>query len=296
MLTSNTSMQFQYGTILCTSGCAYEFYGRHAIRTSYGGFSIAAKQWKVASSTYRGSLTAPAASGECYFAQNDGRYYLTAFSTIVGSAPALPYLLDSDGPFTSSSACRPVKQTCPGDPSCPPTGTVCNEWTPPEECQLSPIVINLGRGDFALSGQNDPVDFDITADGVPDRITWTARGMAMAFLALDRNRNHTNSGFGTAAANGFEALAAFDANRDSRVDAADPVWTDLLLWTDANHNGVSEADELQPVAMSRVTQLGLEYRTTRRHDQAGNMFKHEALLRRDGHADVYYDIYFVRVQ
>jgi hypothetical protein len=69
----------------------------------------------------------------------------------------------------------------------------------------------------------------------------------------------------------------------------------LLLWTDTNHNGRSEVDELQPIVTSTVSQLGLEYHTARRHDQAGNMYKHEALLRRDGHADLYYEIYFVRV-
>ncbi len=39
----------------------------------------------------------------------------------------------------------------------------------------SPIIINRENGPWRLSGSADPVLFDIDADGVLDRLTWTAR-------------------------------------------------------------------------------------------------------------------------
>lgn len=196
---------------------------------------------------------------------------------------------------------------CPGSPGCSPTGTACTEYTPPEECELSPIVINMGTGRYRISDGSDPVEFDLTADGSPEQITWTERESAMAFLALDRNGNgvidsgaelfgnHTKMSGEREAANGFDALADFDGNSDGRIDREDSIWSSLLLWTDRNHNGKSESAELQGIAASDVSDLGLDYHAARRRDRAGNMFKYAAPFHRAERADVYYDVYFVRV-
>src|SRR5438270_2379959 len=51
---------------------------------------------------------------------------------------------------------------------------------------VSPIVINLDRGAYHLTGANqNPVSFDINADGQPDVLGWTAAGFNEGFLALD---------------------------------------------------------------------------------------------------------------
>jgi hypothetical protein len=52
----------------------------------------------------------------------------------------------------------------------------------------SPIIINF-TGAYALSGLDDPVAFDIDADGRKERIGWTERASDEAFLVLDRNRD-----------------------------------------------------------------------------------------------------------
>jgi hypothetical protein len=243
-----------------------------------------------------------AAYGHCYETSTNATYHdcigcLTGDQTMSG------------GPWSGPTVCAPgsaPKPTCPGDPSCPPSGTTCTAETPPEECQLSPIVINMGGGGYQLSDAHDPVDFDLTADGWPERITWTARNTPMAFLALDRNGsgtiddgaelfgNHTPTSSG-GAANGFDALADYDANGDRHIDAKDPIWDALLLWTDVNHNGLSEAVELQAVATSGIADLALDYHTSGRRDTAGNMYKYQARLHHGRRADVFYDIYFARV-
>ncbi|HEX9984207.1 MAG TPA: hypothetical protein VGF69_13150 [Thermoanaerobaculia bacterium] len=190
----------------------------------------------------------------------------------------------------------------------PPTGEACTEYTLPEDCQLSPIVINLAPGAYRLSDAGDPVQFDLTADGVVETITWTERHAAMAFLALDRNGNgliddgselfgnHTRKPDGTFAANGFDALSTFDDDGNALLDARDAAWRTLLLWTDANHNGRSESGESLPLAGSGITALGLSYGVTGRRDDTGNIYKYRAHLQRGQQTDTYYDIYFRRVQ
>jgi hypothetical protein len=72
---------------------------------------------------------------------------------------------------------------------------------------------------------------------------------------------------GSTARDGFEALAALDANRDGSVDASDPAFRELLLWQDANGDGVSSSDELKPLAQTSITSLGTKPVVAPRIDQ-----------------------------
>ena len=45
-------------------------------------------------------------------------------------------------------------------------------------------------------------------------------------------------------AKGFAALSAYDANIDGRIDAQDPIWIQLRIWRDHDHNGVLDPGEL----------------------------------------------------
>lgn len=147
------------------------------------------------------------------------------------------------------------------------------------------------------------VTFDLDADGAADVVTWTAPNSSVAFLALDRNHNgriddggelfgnHTRLADGGEAANGFDALAEFDVNHDGIINAADPVWPSLLLWTDRNHDGKSSPDELQPVASSLVT-LDLRYHWSGRRDRFGNMFRYESSADIGGIPRTIYDVFF----
>ena len=56
-------------------------------------------------------------------------------------------------------------------------------------CNPSPIIIGLDNGFLQLTGPEDEVLFDLTADGTPRQTAWTQGGHDDAFLALDRNGN-----------------------------------------------------------------------------------------------------------
>ena len=73
--------------------------------------------------------------------------------------------------------------------------------------------------------------------------------------------------------NGFAALAALTNHVGaSYISADEPEFKKLLLWTDRNHNGRSEPDELQP-ASNVIRRIGLIPAETNRRDGGGNLFR-----------------------
>lgn len=169
-----------------------------------------------------------------------------------------------------------------------------------------PIVLNPGGGPWRLTGAEDPVAFDLDADGYAERIGWTAADSALAFLALDLNENGSIDdgaelfGVGTRvpggerAANGFEALRQYDANGDDVLDHADPVWPRLLLWSDIDHDARSAGSELRPLSGSAITALELGFHGVHRRDSHGNSLRYAAHSRVASGRKLFYDIFFVR--
>jgi len=111
--------------------------------------------------------------------------------------------------------------------------------------------------------------FDIDADGDQDQVAWI--DVSMAYLVNDLNANgNVDSGAelfgdatrlsnGSAASDGFEALASLDLNEDGWIDAEDDVFSKLALWRDANSNGISEPGELTTLneqGIFRVSTMG----------------------------------------
>jgi hypothetical protein len=212
------------------------------------------------------------------------------------------------GPYTTgptgTDTCELSQYNPPPSNSTDPTLNQCDlEWGCAE-----PIVFNLGGGDYRLTGLEDSVAFDIFGVGPrggKPQIGWTERGASIAFLAFDRNGNGTidNGGelFGNGtllkngahAANGFDALAQFDSNGDGAIDAEDTVWQYLLLWTDLDHDGVSQPSELQRISFSAITGIRLEHQWTHRQDPSGNYFGYQGTFLEGQQHHLFYDVYFV---
>ena len=132
---------------------------------------------------------------------------------------------------------------------------------------------------YALTSAEDGVLFDIDADGDRDRVAWTEPSADVAFLALDRDGDgritsgreligdHTMPGV----TNGAECPhAARDVPGTwGAVDSENPLFAALRLWTDANHDGRSEAGRAPP-GRSGLAAIGLGYERHRRMDSHGN--------------------------
>lgn len=175
-------------------------------------------------------------------------------------------------------------------------------WRP--ECgPMCPLLVQTGRGPWSLTDPDNGVLFDMDADGRRDRTSWTMPDSSLAFVALDRNDNgriddaaelfgeHTPLRDGSKPLNGFVALKEYDDNGDDAIDDNDAIWPFLLLWTDRNHDGISQPTELDPIASSDIRSLSTAYRWTGRRDHYGNLFRYAAVCGADNSAP-YYDIYF----
>jgi RHS repeat-associated protein len=87
--------------------------------------------------------------------------------------------------------------------------------------------------------------------------------------------------------NSFTLLAAYDAperggNGDGAITAADGVFAQLRVWVDANHDGVSQPEELQSLSAAGITAIGLTYQTVGRKDGRGNYYRYRGVVTRTG--------------
>ncbi len=175
-----------------------------------------------------------------------------------------------------------IEQPLPGEGECVST---CDYTCPP-----SPIMLDLAGNGFSLTDpEEDGVTFDLSPGGDPENASWTEAGSDDSFLVLDRDENGTiNDGtelFGnftnqpdSELKNGYSALKLFDTDDDNIITASDAVFTQLRLWTDTNHNGVSESSELTTLSSHGITGIGLDFKAVRRYDEHGNLFRYMATV------------------
>lgn len=151
-----------------------------------------------------------------------------------------------------------------------------------------PILLDTENDGLHLTGLEDPVWFDIDANGIPELMSWTDRGEGL--LAMDRNGNGgiddggelfgnaTQLSDGTRASNGYQALAeldtwSFGGNGDRRIDSSDAAFDSLRVWIDRNHDGTSQSEELLTLDEANIRRVDLDYRSSHRTDRYGNEFR-----------------------
>jgi hypothetical protein len=138
------------------------------------------------------------------------------------------------------------------------------------------------------SGQSTLITpFDIDADGILDKINWTFWESEEGILTLDRNGNGriddgselfgdaTPLPSGETAPNGFAALGIYDqtalgGNEDGVITSKDAVWSKLRIWIDRNQDGISQRQEMGPLARFGIIGLGLSFVQSDELDGNGN--------------------------
>jgi|GEM_PF-881630 len=180
----------------------------------------------------------------------------------------------------------------------------------------SPLLIDIGGHGYHLTSAAQGVQFDLNSDGYSESLSWPRDG-DNAFLCLDRNHdgkidkgrelfgNYTPLSDGTMAHNGFAALAEYDhaelgGNQDGWIDHGDAIWSSLLLWEDANHDGISQPSELLGLDVAGVVRIDVRYGLSKRVDEFGNAFRYKgnSVVLENGkeHDRNIYDVFFVPLQ
>jgi hypothetical protein len=174
---------------------------------------------------------------------------------------------------------------CAGDPGVDSIKQAACSQT--ECCPGSPIVIDVAGDGVHLTDWENGVTFALRPGYSNSQISWTQAGSDDAWLVLDRNHNGTidNGGemFGNFTDqmpdegekhNGFVALRDFDSNDDGVLDAEDDYFSDLRLWQDKNHDGISQPDELHTLNELGVTGISTVYQDVGSKDAYGNNFRY----------------------
>lgn len=157
-------------------------------------------------------------------------------------------------------------------------------------CCTTPIVLDLADDGIELTSWKDGVSFALVPARGKELRAWTTPGTDDAWLY----RDHTGNGlpddglelFGDVtqqpkpapgqARNGFSALAQHDDNGDGLIDANDAAFTDLRLWQDRDHDGVSTLDEVSDLKTHGIIGLSVVYDEPRIADEHGNLRRFSA--------------------
>ena len=161
----------------------------------------------------------------------------------------------------------------------------------------SPLVLDLdGDGIELTSVDGSTAFFDVGVDGFAEATGWVAADDGLLALDVDGDGRIDDGSelFGdqTGYAHGFLALAQHDDNGDGVIDAADAVFSELVVWQDANTDGISQAGEMRGLAELGIASISTGATTTS-YWVAGNEIRYESTFTwADGTTGVVGDAFF----
>jgi VCBS repeat-containing protein len=159
-----------------------------------------------------------------------------------------------------------------------------------------PIVLDLDGDGIRLSAR---VSFDLDADGTSESTGWSSPADGLLVMDLDGSgaiedgTEIFSDAFGSGGhADSIAALATRDLNGDGVIDAADEVFASLLVWQDANSDGISQARELKTLSELGIASIDLGVTATNRAQDGGLIFADGTFTKTDGSVHGYAGVSF----
>ena len=155
-----------------------------------------------------------------------------------------------------------------------------------QRIRRDPLVLDLDGDGVELTDLNDSnAYFDLDGNGFATHTSWIASDDA--FLAMDRNEDGTindiNELFGNPTQHGFEELSALDSNQDGQIDQNDEQFEQLLIWQDANSDGISQSDELKSLSDHNITSINLNTQAVAGQENSdGQIINESSFTKNDG--------------
>ena len=147
----------------------------------------------------------------------------------------------------------------------------------------SPIIMDLDGNGVRTTSLENGINFDFEGNGSLLRTAWADPNCGLLVRDLNGNGQIDNASElfgnftilknGQLAYNGFEALAELDLNGDGEVDRAEAEAAGILIWKDANTNGIADSGEMLTFEEAGVLSIQTRYVHSREIDENGNMHR-----------------------
>ena len=152
-----------------------------------------------------------------------------------------------------------------------------------------PVIVDLDGDGIETLAANDAFQFDIDADGEDEAIGWVGPDDGLLAMDLDNSgaiedgselfsENFNGGGFSSS----IEALASLDANGDTFIDANDSGYSDILVWRDANSDGVSQQSELSSLYDNGIASIHLDAEFAEQDSNGNTIFANGDFFTVDG--------------
>ncbi len=143
-----------------------------------------------------------------------------------------------------------------------------------------PLILDLNGNGIMTTTVENGTYFDFKEDGFKEKTAWADNGDGILVYDIDGNGTIDNAGElfgdrtllanGTYARNGYEAIKQYDTDKNGQINADDEIFNKLMVWMDADNDGITDKGELKSLTDLQVQSIGIAYTQTSITDANGN--------------------------
>lgn len=130
-----------------------------------------------------------------------------------------------------------------------------------------PLVLDMdrdGQADLISGADATSRMFDVDEDGFLEHVGWVSAQDGFLARDLDADGKITDQAelFGNLTTSGYTMLSALDSNSDGKIDINDTDFNTLVVWQDANQDGIGQATELVTLSVAGIKSIDVTFTNT----------------------------------